>query len=260
MSVAKYAGWTTFSMLAIAASGWATSKDGPWKAGVSETQLSLLLSSDLDVIEKAATHGLDERKYATRARAAAVMAAGAAQSAMLGKSDKSAQYAGVRDQALKVAAAVINGKPDDVMKFSAEMKPNDKMTGKTDVIDLSKHLDLDALMSQFKPEKNGGRGWEARLKTLLGKRSALNSDDVKESAQLGYQIAIIAQFSEAYVPATDAGKKKKSDWLKWSRDMGDQALALGKAADAAKPDDRTIKAALKKVEETCVKCHAVFRD
>jgi len=60
-------------------------------------------------------------------------------------------------------------------------------------------------------------------------------------------------------PAADEGKKKKADWIKWSQEMGENSLAASKAAGAAKTDDKAVKAALKKLDDTCTTCHNTFR-
>jgi cytochrome c556 len=101
---------------------------------------------------------------------------------------------------------------------------------------------------------------EKKLKTYMQKRAALTPDELKDAVVSAYMTAIIAHYTEAMAPAADAGAKKKADWLKWTTDMEESAIAAAKAAGAAKPDDKAVKAAFKKLDESCAKCHAVFRD
>jgi cytochrome c556 len=42
--------------------------------------------------------------------------------------------------------------------------------------------------------------------------------------------------------------------------MGELASEGAKLAKAAKPDDKAVKAVLKKIEANCAACHKVFRD
>ena len=119
---------------------------------------------------------------------------------------------------------------------------------------------LDELMQQFKPEKSGGIGLEAALVTPAQKRGMLTANELKSAATAALRIAVIAQPTEAYVPANDEGKKTKAAWVKWSKEMGDLAIDAAKLAKAPKPDDKAVKAALRKLEDNCKACHAVFRD
>ena len=68
----------------------------------------------------------------------------------------------------------------------------------------------------------------------------------------GQQARIQPLSQDAYGRAVaDVGSGK----LNW-----DVILPAAKAAGAAKPDDKAVKAAFKKLDESCAKCHAVFRD
>lgn len=235
---------------------------GSWKPTISVGELPKLLSNETAVIQKSVTGGLGDKKNATRARVSALMIAGYAQSAMLGDKAKSAQLAGLRDHAIALAQAIKSGKDGDVKSMLEQVKPDyaGKPGTKTDAVDLSQYLDLDDLMTQFKPERSGGKGLEKVLTTYAGKRAPLSADDMKGVVLLANQCAVIAQFTHAFAPAADEGKKKKADWLKWSVEMEETAVASANAASASRPNDKAVKAALKKLEDSCVKCHAVFRD
>ncbi|MFL5330533.1 MAG: hypothetical protein ACJ8C4_16645 [Gemmataceae bacterium] len=244
----------------LAACGIGAADKGPWKAVVPEKDADKLISTDVELVKETVAQGLSDKKSARKAKATALLIAGYAQSAMLSYGTNAGRYALLRDRAIAVAQAITDGKTAESRKLAAELSRVSSAGGaKTEAVDLAASLDLDTLMSSFRPESRGGRGWEAKLKKLEGKRS-LSSDDVKDSMQLGYQCAVIAQFTESLAPAADEGKKKKADWIKWSREMGENALAVSKAAGAAKPDEKIVRNALKKLDDSCTRCHAVFRD
>ena len=245
----------------MAAWGIGAVDKGLWKAVVPEKDADKLISADVEVVKEAVAQGIADKKSARKAKAAALLVAGYSQSAMLAYGTKATHYGYLRDRALALAQAITDGKTAESKKLAAELaKVSSPGATKTEAVDLAKYLDLDTLMSSFRPEGGGGRGWEAKLKKLEGKRSSLSNEDVKDSMQLGYQCAVIAQFTESLAPAADEGKKKKVDWIKWSREMGESALAVSKTASAAKTDEKALRNALKKLDDSCTRCHAVFRD
>ena len=101
--------------------------------------------------------------------------------------------------------------------------------------------------------------WEKKLQTLSNKRAVYTKADYDTLVPLMYRIAAIAQPTEAFAPEP-MGKKTPDEWIKLSREMGTEALAAADLAKKPKPEDKMVKAAVKKVEATCTSCHDKYRD
>jgi hypothetical protein len=202
-----------------------------------------------------------DKKMATKARSVALMIAVYAQEEVARGGPKAKEMAGLRDAALKTAKAVADGKFDDAKKLAAELSPAGKLdpAAKTTPMAVHGDFEIDTLMQVFKPERGGGLEWEKKLEMLKDKRSAYTAADYKQLVPLMYRIAAISQPTTAMVPAA-AGKKNPADWLKFAKDMGDEAVAAAELARKPKPDTKAVKAAVKKLEATCVSCHDKFRD
>ena len=238
------------------------SADSPWKAVLPDAEFAKLVNIENKLLHDHIGKGLDEKRNATRARVSALMIAGYAQSGMMAGGDKAEQLAGLRDLAIKAAKAVEDGKADDAKKLAGMLTPTAKgeAGAKKEPVDLNKLLDLEELMNQFKLEKAGGKELEKKIKTFMQKRAALSVEELKDATVTAYQAAIISQFTVGFAPKADEGKKKKADWLKWSHEMGDMAVAAAKASSASKPDDKGVKAAFRKLDDVCANCHGVFKD
>ncbi|HZU36407.1 MAG TPA: cytochrome c, partial [Gemmataceae bacterium] len=83
-----------------------------------------------------------------------------------------------------------------------------------------------------------------------------------DSAALKRAAYIIAASAEAIhdrspVKAPD-GKKNPTDWKNWSAQMKTQGLDLAKAIDGGNPNQ--VHKAANTLNDTCVKCHEVFKD
>jgi hypothetical protein len=249
----------------VLAGSWAAARpgvDGPWKAVLPEAEFAKLVTFENKLLQEHIGKGLDEKRNANRARVSALMIAGFAQSSMMAGGAKADQLAGLRDLAIKAAKAVEDGKTDEAKKLADSLTPTAKgeAGAKTEPTNLNKLLDLEELMHQFKPERAGGKDLEKKIKTFTQKRAALTTEELKDATVSAYQTAIIAQFTIGFAPAADQGKKKKADWVTWSQEMGELAVAAAKASSAAKPDDKGVKAAFKKLDDACAKCHTVFKD
>jgi cytochrome c' len=231
----------------------------PWKAILAEPEFAKLVTDEAKTIKDALAKS-DEKKMVTKAKVSALMIAAYAQSNMLGNSAKATQLAGLRDHAIKLSTNIGDNKFDEAKSMVAVISPTSAgVSGaKTEPAELHKLLDLDELMTQFKPEQSGGKALEKKIKAYMQKRAALTNDEIKDAVSIAYQTAIIAQFTDAMAPE-DSGDKKKADWVKWSKEMGELGVNAAKLASAAKPDDKAVKAAFKKLDDNCAKCHAVFR-
>jgi cytochrome c556 len=228
--------------------------NGIWKSVLSDTELGTMVAADSKIIADTLAKGSPDKKGIAKIRAAALMIATYAQGA--GDSQ-----AGLRDLALKIAKAANDGKLDEVKSLLADVKPGATVAGaKTGTIPLQDQFELAELMQQFKPERGGGIDLEKNLQTLVNKRGAFTPAEYKNMVPHLLRTAAIAQPCEAFVPAQDEGMKTRAQWTKWSQEMGELASEGAKLAKAAKPDDKAVKAVLKKIEANCAACHKVFRD
>ncbi len=250
--------------VAVILGSWAAARpaaDAVWKAVLPDADFAALVTSEAKLLQSHLEQGLN-KQTTMRSRISAMMIAGYAQSSMMAGGAKAQQLAELRDMAIKVCDAIEKANTDDAKKLAAGLSPTATGDGsaKTEPVDLNKYFILDELMHQFKPERAGGKDLEKRIKSYMQKRAPLTTADLKDATTAAYQSAIIAQFTVGYAPKVDAGKKKKADWLAWTYEMGDTALAAAKAASAAKPDDKGVKAAFKKLDDACTKCHTVFKE
>jgi len=232
-----------------------------YKPVLPEAEFGKLVNDDAKIIQDSLAKASSDKKMAAKAKMSALMIAVYAQGAMAKPGAKTAELAGLRDAALKLGKAVTDGNFDEARKIAADLKPQGKPeAGAKPVVAVHEPFDTDILMQQFKPERGGGLGMENTLNKLKDKRQPLTPDEVKQATLMSYRIAAIAQATEAMAPAKDMGKKTRAEWIKLSREMGTLALDVTKDTTAAKPDDKKVKAALKKLEANCTNCHTTFRD
>lgn len=157
-----------------------------------------------------------------------------------------------------------------VDKIAGAIEKNKSADVKKDTEDLKK-FGLKLSMRLFKTRKGHGfgviaanaadkDGIERKIEALA--EEPLSADDLgKESAALvtaAYRTAAIAAIAESRPPAKDDGKKKVKDWQKWSAEMKSSALEFAEAAKSKQP--AAVQKAAKKVQDSCTKCHDVFRD
>jgi hypothetical protein len=261
MSMSKWA----LAVSAVMLGSWVVARpaaEGQWKAVLPEAEFAKLVNTENKLLQDHIGKGIEERRNSTRGRVSALMIAGYAQSSMMAGGASAEQLAGLRDLAIKTSKAIEDGKADDAKKLAASLTPTAKgdAGAKKDPVDLNKLLDLEELMHQFKPEKAGGKELEKKIKAFMQKRAPLTADELKEATVAAYQTAIIAQFTTGFAPKADEGKKKKADWLRWSQEMGDNAVAAAKASSVSKPDDKGVKAAFRKLDDVCANCHAVYKE
>jgi hypothetical protein len=200
-------------------------------------------------------------KMATRAQSIALMIAVYTQDEALRGGSDAAAMAGLRDAVLKFNKAINDGKMDEAKKFAAEIKPSGvtDTSAKPAAVPIHADFEIDTLMQVFKPDRGGGLEWEKKLLMLRDKRSAYTKSDYDTLVPLMYRIATIAQSTEA-IPPAETAKRKPEDWVKLAREMGDEAVEAAELARKSKPDDKMVKAAVRKLEATCTACHDKFRD
>jgi len=232
-----------------------------WKAVLPENVFAELVNRDAQVIRETLAKGTPDKKMAVRLRCSAAMIASYAQTQMLKGGSNAQQLAGLRDLALKVNAAVKDGKFDDAKKLTGELSPTAKgeANAKTTPVDLQKETELDIIMNQFKAERSAGLDIEKKFLALVKHRGKLSPEQYKEIVPMTYQMNIIGQYAEALAPERDEGPKKRADWVRWAQEMQRLTLEAAKAASAAKPDDKAVKDLLNKIDANCTSCHKVFR-
>jgi hypothetical protein len=251
-----------FGLLAVSGNGAAADSKGGdlYKPVVPDEMLTILITEESKSLKDALAKASD-KKMAAKAKAAAFMIAVYSQEEVNRGGSKAAAMAGLREIALKVAKNVGDGKLDDAKKLAADITPagraDDAAAGRPVVV--HQEFDIETLMQVFKPDRSGGLEWEKKLLTLAQKKAAYSTADYKTLVPLMYRIAAVAQPTEAFAPAP-MGKKTPDEWIKLSREMGMEALAVADLAKKPKPDDKMVKAAVKKVEATCTSCHDKYRD
>lgn len=268
----RYAYWSAIGVfLAAAALGAFSSalnaaRDGSsagdlYKPILPEGVFTQIVTEEAKALKDAAAKASD-KKQAMKARSLAMMIAIYAQGEVARGGPKAAAMAGLRDAALNVAKAVGDGKIDEAKKLVSALAPSGKADAGAKVGPMPIHddFDVDTLMQVFRRERSGGMDWELKLNKLVEKRGAFSATEYQQMVPLMYRIAAVAQATEAYAPTMPMGKKLPADWIKLSKDMGVEALAVAELAKKPKPDDKMVKATLKKLENSCTVCHEKFRD
>lgn len=248
---------------AVTVGAVAADPKGVWKPVLSDAEFATLVAADAKTIADTLGKGKPDKKGVVKAKAAALMVVAYAQGAMAKDGAKAAELAALRDKALAVGQALKDDKFDEAKALAAELKPAGKSdpAAKTDPVAVDRLFDLKELMTQFKPESGGGLALEKNLTKFWNKKGSApySAAEVKEMLPLLLRTAVIAQVTEAMTPAADEGKKTREAWLKWTKEMADHAEAAARQAHQMKPDDKALKAALKKLDASCSGCHAVFR-
>jgi len=253
----------SLGVLNLGQSSAADAKSGGdlYKPILPENVFSQLVTEEAKSLKEAVGKAGD-KKQAVKARSLALMIAIYAQGEAARGGPKAQAMAGLRDAALNVARAIGDGKIDDAKKLVDDIKPTGKAdpSAKPGALAIHDDFDMDTLMQVFRRDRSAGLEWELKLNKLVEKRGAYSPAEYQQIVPLMYRIAAIAQATEAYAPTMPMGKKLPADWIKLSKEMGEESLAVAELAKKSKPDDKMVKAALKKVENTCTVCHEKFRD
>lgn len=176
--------------------------------------------------------------------------------------------AGDRSSAADDAKDLIEG----VQKVSAALEKNDLPGAKKLAEDLSKKIELEDLMHLYvlRTKKGLGVGAKPGAVTPDGLEKKLMAlakdplppkqlgDEAEALTRMGYDMAALAAIATAKSPVKDEGKKKKKDWISWSDELRDAALAMAAAAKSKKAPD--LHKAATKADGACSKCHDVFRE
>jgi hypothetical protein len=139
--------------------------------------------------------------------------------------------------------------------------------------------DPEFIMAAMKVKKKGGEGLHPNLHTVpilatlarngieekikcLRRRKLTNAQMKKEAEQLAllaYKVAALGQLADDWSPNVRQGRglKNPRNWQRLSKDMRNDAVQLAIAAGQGKPN--AVLAAAKRLDDTCTRCHKVFK-
>jgi hypothetical protein len=218
------------------------------------------------------TLAADDKAPLTQLRAEALVLAGCA--ASTGGAPDVAPPAAA--QALQLAYLAGKGKGAEARKYATDLAAGTAVVPTTAPKNWVTAIgDIGDLMDLFRGKAKGGEGitedlqYNAKLKNQNGiealinalatkKLTDANADKMaKELEILGYRVATIGALTLQRGPAE---KKKEDDekvWKEQATVMRDSAVALAEAAQ--KKNAAGILEASKKLENSCIECHASFK-
>lgn len=161
-----------------------------------------------------------------------------------------------------------------IVKAAELLQKGDEAGAKKEIEALAKdkEVSLDDVMETLKLRKSKGlgvgkepiKGVADGIESLIGNMEKrvpapkILEDNNADIAQAAYISAVIGELIKERSPvAKKTGDKDPADWKKWSEDMYKQSIELADAVKAKKPAD--IKAAAKKLNNTCLACHSPFK-
>jgi hypothetical protein len=158
----------------------------------------------------------------------------------------------------RIAASYAKNDAADAQKQAAALAG--KVDEIEDVMHLMTYRRSKGIGVGSKPGAIHPDGIEAKIIDLSKKALPQKQLDAEADAlvTLGYIAASVGEVAHAKPPDKDEGKKKKSDWMKWSGEMRDAALQFAAAVKEKKPMD--VQKAATKLYGSCTTCHTVFKD
>jgi hypothetical protein len=158
----------------------------------------------------------------------------------------------------KIAAAIEKNAAADAQKQAADLAKKAEIEDVMHVFSLrrSKGLGVGTTPDAIKPDGIEAKIMDLAKKPLDAKKLAEEADAL---VHMGYIAAAVGEVAHAKPPEKDEGKKKKSDWLKWSKAMNEAAKEFASAVKDKKSPADVQKAALK-LNASCTNCHTVFKD
>ncbi len=171
--------------------------------------------------------------------------------------DKGEAMAGVRDQALAVAAALSKSDADWAEALKAVEAASSAKGDAKKVVKLveATEFDVHELMTIFKPKNRGGQGFE---QTLLSQ--VKSASDPKLVADMASKMYLIADYSEQLTSTVATGAANEKKWKDHVAEMKKVAAETLEVATAATVDKPALKAKLKLMELNCTACHKDFRN
>ncbi|MFN4259963.1 MAG: cytochrome c [Gemmataceae bacterium] len=211
-----------------------------------------LLRTTLDDLPKA--DAKEQKLAVTKARVAALMLAACAQ--YTAKGDNAGQVAAVQPLALQVAADLQAGQFDAAKKNAALLTSAKGQPAPLAKVDYAKLMELDELMRPFEQVQKGGLDFERTLLLLVstGRKGKALPDKAMDDQLvfLAYQTAVAGELTKLYTPTM-----KPEEWKALCDQMSQSALELGQAVKAK--DGKAGYAALRALNQSCDKCHEVYR-
>jgi hypothetical protein len=122
----------------------------------------------------------------------------------------------------------------------------------------NKDWDRDLAMQLFKTPRAGGLGYEKTIKDLAEKKAALTAKEMETMGKIATETAMLVQAVEQ-IGSTKAGGPGATPeaWKKFAQDL--QKSAIETAGAVAKKDQAAVKAAINKMDTSCVNCHDKFK-
>jgi len=165
----------------------------------------------------------------------------------------------LRDQALAVAEEIAK-KNWKGAETAARGLSSPKATGgkAVNLLDPKLNFSLEEGMSPLRVTKAGGMGIENDLKGAIKEGKI----DPKDALTIGTHSAAISAFAEKLPnEKAMANPAKTKLWNQLSKDMADTGKQLAEeAGKGTRADQKALMTSLKKLEKSCVQCHAEFRD
>jgi hypothetical protein len=128
---------------------------------------------------------------------------------------------------------------------------------KTDPVALEKVLPIVDLMHVFSSVRIGGFGIEKELGDLE-EADTLTAEQMERLGNLSYKLAMFSHAVERYTAdKPDSGKTSKKAWLGLNEQF--RKASLETAAAARSKNAAASKAALVRLNKSCLECHEVFR-
>lgn len=161
----------------------------------------------------------------------------------------------LRDQALKVAAAMADKNYAAAKEAASALKPGKAGTVKELKLHEMHKFDLGEVMSIFRNGTVGGLNIEKDIRA-----QAKSVTDLNLLETLGTRTALAGEYSLLMPPNEAIGdrKKKWDDWCKEMTQLGnDIATEAGKGTKA---DKAALGKKLKALDANCTNCHNVFRN
>jgi hypothetical protein len=178
------------------------------------------------------------------------------------KKDDDKEEKETRDNVLKLADAIQNGKKTDVPKLvkALEKAELEDIMGCQSLRDKTGTggVGIGPKPGVIRPD-----GIEAKLRDHLSQRALKPkevTDQGKALIRACYIMAAIAEAAKDKCPVKKKdGCKDPKDWAKWITDMNKDAIALAKELEGKNPSPAKIKTAATKLYGNCTSCHAVFK-
>ena len=213
-----------------------------------------LVAEDIAFLQKGLAKE-PQRKELPGLKATAMMVAAHAQAQMTGPN--AAKMAGLRDQALKVAAA-LDEKEYGQAKEAAQGLENPPPSQSTKPVELHKMHDfeIDEVMAPFRSGRSGGMEIERNLR-----KESRTATDVKLIEAIAGRTAILGEFTKKMPTGQAAANPARlKKWEDYSDDMIGHAKAITEETAKPTPDMELLQKKLLVLDASCTNCHNDYRD